>query len=52
MSLDNVNKLNQLLQGGQNGKLYFSSWLRTNGYSDQLLKFLLPFQRYSIPEWQ
>lgn len=38
MSLDNANKLNQLLQGGQDGKLYFSSWLRENGYSDQLVK--------------
>lgn len=38
MSLDNVNKLNQLLQGAQDGKLYFSAWLKANGYSDQLVK--------------
>lgn len=38
MSLDNTNKLNQLLQGAQDGKLYFSSWLKANGYSDQLVK--------------
>lgn len=38
MSLGNANKLNQLLQGAQDGKLYFSSWLRANGYSDQLVK--------------
>ena len=38
MSLYNANKLNQLLQGAQDGKLYFSSWLKVNGYSDQFVK--------------
>lgn len=38
MSLDNANKLNQLLKGAQDGKLYFSAWLQANGYSAQLVK--------------
>jgi hypothetical protein len=37
MSLDSANKLKSLLQGAQDGKLFFSSWLRENGYSDQLV---------------
>ncbi len=33
-----MNKINKLLQGAQEGKLYFSSWLEKNGYSAQLVK--------------
>lgn len=36
--MEHINKLNQLLRGNQVGKLYFSTWLKKNGYSDQLLK--------------
>ena len=38
MSIDNSSKLNQLLQIKNAGGLYFSAWLKENGYSDQLLK--------------
>ena len=38
MSIDEGNKLNLLLQKHQPGGLYFSAWLKENGYSDQLLK--------------
>lgn len=38
MNLGDANKLNRLLQGVQDGKLYFSAWLKANGYSDQLVK--------------
>lgn len=38
MSIGNRNKLNQLLQKKNAGGLYFSVWLKKNGYSDQLLK--------------
>lgn len=38
MSIEKGNKLNQLLQKSNSGGLYFSSWLKENGYSDQLLK--------------
>ncbi len=38
MSIENGNKLNQLLQKSNPGGLYFSAWLKENGYSDQLLK--------------
>lgn len=38
MSIETGNKLNQLLQKGNHGGLYFSSWLKENGYSDQLIK--------------
>lgn len=38
MSIDEGNKLNQLLQKHNSGGLYFSAWLKENGYSDQLLK--------------
>lgn len=38
MSIETGNKLNRLLQKGNPGGLYFSSWLKENGYSDQLIK--------------
>lgn len=38
MSIDNRNKLNRLLQKSNPNGLYFSAWLKENGYSDQLLK--------------
>ena len=38
MSIPSKNKINQLLQSGQMGGLYFSEWLNKNGYSNQLLK--------------
>ncbi len=38
MSVENRNKLNYLLQKSNPGGLYFSAWLKENGYSDQLLK--------------
>lgn len=38
MSIDEGNKLNLLLQKNNPGGLYFSAWLKENGYSDQLLK--------------
>ncbi|GHU88889.1 hypothetical protein FACS1894155_04670 [Bacteroidia bacterium] len=38
MSIENGNKLNRLLQKNNSGGLYFSVWLKENGYSDQLVK--------------
>jgi hypothetical protein len=38
MSTENRNKLNYLLQKNNSNGLYFSAWLKGNGYSDQLLK--------------
>jgi hypothetical protein len=38
MGVDERNKLNLLLQKIKPGGLYFSAWLKENGYSDQLLK--------------
>jgi len=38
VAIDERNKLNQLLQKKNTGGLYFSAWLKDNGYSDQLLK--------------
>jgi len=38
MSIDERTKLNRLLQQNTSGGLYFSTWLKENGYSDQLLK--------------
>jgi hypothetical protein len=38
MSIENASKINQLLLKGYPGRLYFSSWLKQNGYSDQLMK--------------
>ena len=38
MSIEKVNKLNHLLMNGNPGGLYFSAWLKENGYSDQLIK--------------
>jgi hypothetical protein len=37
MSKEQVNKLNALLQQSKQGGLYFSAWLKENGYSDQLV---------------
>ena len=37
MSIENGNKLNRLLQKNNRGGLYFSAWLKENGYSDQLV---------------
>ena len=37
MNIDERNKLNSLLQRNNPGGLYFSAWLKENGYSDQLL---------------
>ncbi|OFY40696.1 MAG: hypothetical protein A2X18_11600 [Bacteroidetes bacterium GWF2_40_14] len=38
MNIENKNKLNQLLKYWQTGGLFFSSWLKQNGYSDQLMQ--------------
>jgi len=38
MNIEKGNKLNQLLQHWQSGGLFFSSWLKKNGYSDQLMQ--------------
>ena len=38
MNIELGNKLNQLLQNWQSGGLFFSSWLKKNGYSDQLMQ--------------
>ena len=38
MSIETRSKLNQLLQQSHSRGLYFSSWLKKNGYSDQLIK--------------
>ena len=38
MTIEKRNKLNQLLQYKQSGGLFFSSWLKKNGYSDQLMQ--------------
>ena len=38
MAVDKESKLNRLLQKRNAGGLYFSAWLKDNGYSDQLLK--------------
>lgn len=38
MGIDGSNKLNCLLRQINPGGLYFSAWLKENGYSDQLLK--------------
>jgi len=38
MSIEVGNKLNRLLQKSNSGGVYFSSWLKENGYSDQLVK--------------
>lgn len=37
MNVESKNKLNQLLQKGNPGELYFSAWLKEQGYSDQLI---------------
>ncbi len=38
MSVDKTSKINRLLQKSNQGGVYMSSWLKANGYSDQLLK--------------
>lgn len=38
MGIETGSKLNRLLQISISGGLYFSAWLKENGYSDQLLK--------------
>lgn len=38
MSLEFQSKLNRLLVSGTKNGLYFSGWLRNNGYSDQLIR--------------
>ncbi len=38
MNIENKDKLNQLLQYWHPGGLLFSSWLKKNGYSDQLMQ--------------
>ncbi|MDP3912495.1 MAG: type IV toxin-antitoxin system AbiEi family antitoxin domain-containing protein [Bacteroidota bacterium] len=38
MNIEMGNKLNKLLQYWQPGVLFFSSWLKKNGYSDQLMQ--------------
>lgn len=45
MSILKDSKINQLLKKGQKGGLYFSKWLREQGYSPQLLK------RYRSSGW-
>ena len=38
MSLEYQSKLNRLLVLGKKNGLFFSDWLRKNGYSDQLIR--------------
>lgn len=38
MNIENKDKLNQLLKYWQSGGLFFSSWLKKNEYSDQLMQ--------------
>ena len=38
MNIDNDNKINNLLKYWKSGGLLFSSWLKENGYSDQLMQ--------------
>lgn len=38
MNIEKGNKLNQLLQNLRSGGLFFSTWLKENGYSDQLMQ--------------
>jgi len=38
MTIETKNKLNQLLKYWQSGGLFFSSWLKQKGYSDQLMQ--------------
>ena len=38
MSLEYQSKLNRLLVIGKKNGLFFSEWLRKNGYSDQLIR--------------
>ncbi|MDD5961613.1 MAG: AbiEi antitoxin N-terminal domain-containing protein [Candidatus Onthomorpha sp.] len=38
MGLEYQSKLNQLLISGRKNGLYFSDWLKKNGYSDQLTR--------------
>lgn len=38
MSISNNSKINQLLTNGRYQGLYFSEWLKKQGYSNQLLK--------------
>lgn len=38
MSIESGSKINQLLKKSNSGGLFFSAWLKENGYSDQLLK--------------
>lgn len=38
MNIENKDKLNQLLKYWQSGGLLFSTWLKKNGYSDQLMQ--------------
>ncbi len=38
MNIENKDKLNRLLKNWQPGGLFFSSWLKENGYSDQLMQ--------------
>ena len=38
MSLECQSKLNRLLVLGKKNGLFFSNWLRKNGYSDQLIR--------------
>jgi hypothetical protein len=45
MSIETASKINRLLLKGYSGMLYFSSWLKENGYSDQLL------QKYRNSGW-
>lgn len=37
MSIETTSKINQLLRMGTKNGLYFSAWLKQNGYSDQLI---------------
>lgn len=37
MSIEPRNKIDQLLRMGTKNGLYFSEWLKKNGYSDQLV---------------
>lgn len=38
MGIESTNKINHLLSLGTKNGLYFSKWLKKNGYSNQLIE--------------
>lgn len=48
MGIESGSKLNKLLQYWQPGGLLFSSWLKSNGYSDQLMQRYRKFGWFSL----